>query len=225
MLTRGQLQWYRVDAHGARPKELLGEVYLLKGERASVERLGDPGGAPSGGGGADAAAPPRRRRSSLVARAFGSGGGGAHADDAARPQLALTLRRGTGQPFRLVLAAPSAYERDAWARDLEACCAAGEAAGGARGGGGHASWDNIGRRHGLTYRIGRQAEELLATAPKVLSSLQASLNKTIIPTGNPRAPRCVPSGADPAVNSVNSVNSQLQPQTVFATAQKRCVTH
>ena len=34
VLTRGQLQWYRVDAHGARPKELLGEVYLLKGERA-----------------------------------------------------------------------------------------------------------------------------------------------------------------------------------------------
>lgn len=46
--------------------------------------------------------------------------------------------------------------------------------------------------------IAAHADELLQTAPKVLAAMQASLNKTIFATGNPRAPRCVPSGADPA---------------------------
>ena len=38
---------------------------------------------------------------------------------------------------------------------------------------------------------------LLAEAPRMLIDLQASLNRTITPSGSERGPRCVPTGADP----------------------------
>jgi hypothetical protein len=41
------------------------------------------------------------------------------------------------------------------------------------------------------------AKELMDAAPGMLSSLHASLAKTTRPTGNPRAPNCVPTRADP----------------------------
>jgi len=46
------------------------------------------------------------------------------------------------------------------------------------------------------------AEELLAAAPKMYADLQASLSRTIYETGNPRAPRCVPTGSNPSTPPV-----------------------
>ena len=45
--------------------------------------------------------------------------------------------------------------------------------------------------------LAAHAAELLDAAPRMREHLQASLQMTIWPTGNPRAPRCVPTGADP----------------------------
>lgn len=48
-------------------------------------------------------------------------------------------------------------------------------------------------------------QSLLATAPEMLSDIQASLAKTVFPTGNPRAPRGVPTGADPSEPPVGAL--------------------
>lgn len=58
-------------------------------------------------------------------------------------------------------------------------------------------WTAIGDAAGRAD-VAAHADELLQAAPKVLAALQASLNKTVFSTGSPRAPRCVPTGADPS---------------------------
>ena len=58
-------------------------------------------------------------------------------------------------------------------------------------------WEAIGKTSGRAD-VSAHAKELLDVSPKILADLHASLNKTIYATGNPRAPRCVPSGADPS---------------------------
>ena len=61
-------------------------------------------------------------------------------------------------------------------------------------------WSRVGKAAGRA-EIEKHGEELLAAAPKMLALLQASLAKTTLPTGNPRAPRCIPTGADPPTPS------------------------
>lgn len=46
--------------------------------------------------------------------------------------------------------------------------------------------------------IAQHAKELNDAAVTMLPQIQRSINKTTFETGNPRAPRCIPSGADPA---------------------------
>ena len=46
--------------------------------------------------------------------------------------------------------------------------------------------------------------ELLAIAPKLRQTIQASINKTQFPTGLPQAPTCIPSAADPNQNKNGS---------------------
>ena len=64
-------------------------------------------------------------------------------------------------------------------------------------------FDNLGRALRVIGRLrGRDdvlalATKLLRAAPRMLTHFQASLNRTIVRTGNPRAPRCVPTAADP----------------------------
>lgn len=57
------------------------------------------------------------------------------------------------------------------------------------------TWRAIGERTGRKD-VAAHADELLEAAPKLLAALQASLKRTTVPTSNPRAPRCVPTGAD-----------------------------
>ena len=57
-------------------------------------------------------------------------------------------------------------------------------------------WSVVGKSHGRSD-VEQHAAELLAAAPRMRQLLQASLHKTIKPTGNPRAPFCVPTSADP----------------------------
>ena len=45
--------------------------------------------------------------------------------------------------------------------------------------------------------LAAHSQELLTAATPMREHLQASLQKTIHATGNPRAPRCIPTGADP----------------------------
>jgi len=56
-------------------------------------------------------------------------------------------------------------------------------------------WREIGATTGRAD-VTAHANELLAASPRVLSDLQTSLKLTTFETGNPRAPRCVPTGAD-----------------------------
>ena len=56
-------------------------------------------------------------------------------------------------------------------------------------------WRRLGAKTGRAD-LAAHADELLAAAPQLLSTLQASLKRTTWSTGNPRAPRCVPTGAD-----------------------------
>ena len=56
-------------------------------------------------------------------------------------------------------------------------------------------WQRLGAKTGRAD-LTAHANELLAAAPKLLSALQTSLKLTTWSTGNPRAPRCVPTGAD-----------------------------
>jgi len=58
-------------------------------------------------------------------------------------------------------------------------------------------WQAVGKT-AARADVQAHAEELLAAAPKLLAALQVSLNRTTVATGNPRAPRCVPTGADPS---------------------------
>ena len=55
-------------------------------------------------------------------------------------------------------------------------------------------WQRIAKE---THRqdIAAHAAELLGAAPLVLAAFRASLSKTTVPTGNPAAPRCIPTGA------------------------------
>lgn len=57
-------------------------------------------------------------------------------------------------------------------------------------------WKRVGAAAGRSDVVAH-ADELLTAAPKLLAALNASLNRTIYPTHDPRAPRCVPTGADP----------------------------
>ena len=61
-------------------------------------------------------------------------------------------------------------------------------------------WKSIAAKSGRAD-VAAHADELLAAAPKMFDALQASIKRTTIQTGNPRAPRCVPTGADPPDSS------------------------
>ena len=65
-----------------------------------------------------------------------------------------------------------------------------------------AMWRTIGV---ATHRadVAAHAAALLAAAPKLYEALQTSLARTTLPTGNPRAPRCVPTGADPPLDAAD----------------------
>jgi hypothetical protein len=58
-------------------------------------------------------------------------------------------------------------------------------------------WAELGASEGRSD-ISQHGAELLAAAPQMLAALRASLKKTTFATGNPRAPTCVPTGADPS---------------------------
>ncbi len=57
-------------------------------------------------------------------------------------------------------------------------------------------WRAVGQATGRKD-VAAHADELLEAAPQARAKLLASLPKRIVPTGNPRAPRCVPTSADP----------------------------
>ena len=57
-------------------------------------------------------------------------------------------------------------------------------------------WTELGKATGRKD-VAAHGAELLAAAPQLLAALQASLKLTIHATGNPKAPRFVPTGADP----------------------------
>ena len=57
-------------------------------------------------------------------------------------------------------------------------------------------WQRVGRS-ARRADVEAHGNELLAAAPKLLAALKTSLELTIWKTGNPRAPRGVPTGADP----------------------------
>ena len=58
-----------------------------------------------------------------------------------------------------------------------------------------AMWRQVAKATGRAD-VGAHAAALAESAPKLYEALQASLAKTTWETGNPRAPRCVPTGAD-----------------------------
>lgn len=60
-------------------------------------------------------------------------------------------------------------------------------------------WEKIAAKGAgsMSEEIAKHAKELSSVAPAMLEQIQSSLDQTTYATGNPLAPRCVPSGADP----------------------------
>ena len=63
-------------------------------------------------------------------------------------------------------------------------------------------WKEIGVATGRAD-VSAHATELLAAAPQMLQALQTSLALTVMPTGKPRAPRCVPTGASASASGLS----------------------
>jgi hypothetical protein len=86
-------------------------------------------------------------------------------------------------------------------------------------------WRRIGAAAGRAD-VSAHADELLQAAPALLAALQASLNATIFDTGIPRAPRCVPTGADPPATPADPPTGALgdfrgSPELMYAGALSR----
>ncbi|KAL3908711.1 MAG: hypothetical protein SGPRY_009692, partial [Prymnesium sp.] len=89
---------------------------------------------------------------------------------------------------------------------------------------------SISASHQPTRRHGRRdvllhGEELVTVAPKMLSQLRASLERTTIHTGNPLAPRCIPTGADPSTPPIGCLGDfRGTPELLYAAVLTRAQT-
>jgi len=78
-------------------------------------------------------------------------------------------------------------------------------------------WSEIGQHFGRDD-VAAHGAQLLAVAPRVRLAMHASLNKTISVTGNPAAPTCIPSAADPTPDGscVQSTSFRSYPELMYS---------
>lgn len=78
-------------------------------------------------------------------------------------------------------------------------------------------WVEIGAAAGRADVVAH-GKSLLALAPRIHDAMQTSLRKTTVETGNPAAPRCVPTSADAATACQQSTAFRAYPEMLYSGA-------